>query len=76
MRRTPEGISVGDVRDTVKLALDASQQVSRKNIQYSTGFTLAPGRYHLKFVVRENQTGRMGSFEADLQASDLKKISL
>lgn len=74
--KNAQGISVGDVRETVKLALDASQQVARKNIQYSTGFTLAPGRYHLKFVVRENQTGRMGSFETDLQVPDLKKIPL
>ena len=52
------------------------QQVQRKNIQYSTGFTLAPGRYHLKFVVRENQTGNMGSFETDIQVPDLKKAPL
>ena len=71
-----QGILVGNVRDTVKLALDASQQVRRKNIQYSTGFTLAPGRYHLKFVVRENQTGNMGSFETDLQVPDLKKAAV
>jgi hypothetical protein len=50
--------------------------VQRKNIQYSTGFTLAPGRYHLKFVVRENQTGNMGSFETDLNVPDLKKAPL
>ena len=74
--KNAQGIAVGDVRDTVKLALDASQQVMRKNIQYSTGFTLAPGRYHLKFVLRENQTGRMGSFETDLQIPDLKKAPL
>jgi hypothetical protein len=71
-----QGIIVGNVRDTVKLALDAAQQVQRKNIQYSTGFTLAPGRYHLKFVVRENQTGAMGSFETDLQVPDMKKTPL
>jgi VWFA-related protein len=71
-----QGIVVGNVRDTVKLALDAAQQVERKNIQYSTGFTLAPGRYHLKFVVRENQTGAMGSFETDLQVPDMKKTPL
>jgi VWFA-related protein len=71
-----EGIIVGNVRDTVKLALDASQQVQRKNIQYSTGFTLAPGKYHLKFVIRENQTGAMGSFETDLQVPDMKKTPL
>jgi VWFA-related protein len=71
-----QGIIVGNVRDTVKLALDSSQQVKRKNIQYSTGFTLAPGRYHLKFVVRENETGRMGSFETDIQVPDMRKSAL
>ncbi len=71
-----QGIVVGNVRQTVKLAVDASAEVQRKNIQYSTGFTLAPGRYHLKFVVRENQTGNMGSFETDIQVPDLKKAPL
>jgi VWFA-related protein len=74
--KNSQGIIVGNVRDTVKLALDAAQQVQKKNIQYSTGFTLAPGKYHLKFVVRENQTGAMGSFETDLQVPDLKKTPL
>src|SRR5882757_1399256 len=74
--KNAQNIPVGNVRDTVKLALDASQQVQRKNIQYSTGFTLAPGTYHLKFVVRENQTGAMGSFETDLQVPDLRKTPL
>jgi hypothetical protein len=60
----------------VKLALDSAQQVRRKNVQYNTGFVLAPGSYHLKFVVRENQTGRMGSFETDVQIPDLRKTPL
>jgi len=71
-----QGIVVGNVRQTVKLNVDQSQQVKQKNIQYSTGFELAPGRYHLKFVVRENQTGNMGSFETDIQVPDLKKAPL
>jgi VWFA-related protein len=74
--KNAQGITVGNVRDNVKLTLDAAQQVQRKNIQYSTGFTLAAGKYHLKFVVRENQTGAMGSFETDLQVPDLKKSPL
>jgi VWFA-related protein len=74
--KNAQGIIVGNVRDNVKLTLDSAQQVQRKNIQYSTGFTLAPGKYHLKFVVRENQTGAMGSFETDLQVPDLKKSPL
>ena len=74
--KNAQNIPVGNVRETVKLALNADQQVQRKNIQYSTGFTLAPGKYHLKFVVRENQTGNMGSFETDLQVPDLRKSPL
>jgi VWFA-related protein len=71
-----QGLTVGSVRDTVKLALDPSQQVRSKNIQYETGFTLVPGSYHLKFVVRENQTGLMGSFETDIKVPDFKKTPL
>jgi len=71
-----QGLTVGNVRDTVKLTLDQSQQVRSKNIQYETGFTLVPGTYHLKFVVRENQTGLMGSFETDIQVPDFKKTPL
>jgi VWFA-related protein len=67
---------VGHLRDTVKLAIDSSQQVRRKNVQYNTSFILAPGSYHLKFVVRENQTGRMGTFETDVQIPDLRKTPL
>jgi len=67
---------VGQLRDTVKLAIDNSQQVRRKNVQYNTSFILAPGSYHLKFVVRENQSGRMGSFETDVQIPDLRKAPL
>src|ERR1700678_708126 len=70
------GQDMAEIRQTVKLAIDDSQQGSRKNIQYNTGFTLPLGKYHLKFVVRENQTGRMGSFETDINLPDLKKFPL
>ena len=69
-------LPVGRLRDTVKLAVDSARQVRRKNVQYNTGFVLSPGSYHLKFVVRENQTGRMGSFETDVQIPDLRKNPL
>ena len=67
---------VGRVRDTVKLNLDPSLQARQKNIQYTTSFDLPPGMYQIKFVVRENQTGRMGSFIADVTLPDLKKVPL
>ena len=64
---------VGRLRDTVKLAVESTREVRRKNVQYNTGFLLAPGSYHLKFVIRENRTGRMGSFETDVRIPDLRK---
>jgi len=67
---------VGEIRDTVKLAVNASTDVQRKNVQYDTGLTLAPGKYHLKVVVRENEAGRMGSFETDFTIPDLKSTPL
>ncbi len=39
-----QGRAIGDARETVKLAVNQAQQVERKNIQYSTGFTLPRGQ--------------------------------
>jgi hypothetical protein len=64
------------VRQTVPLKLDASLQARQKNIQYTTSFNLPPGKYEIKFVVRENETGRMGSFIAEVTLPDLKKAPL
>lgn len=74
--KNAQGIAVGNVRDTLKLAVDGNVGAARRNIQYSTGFSLAPGHYHVKFVARENETGSMGSFETDLVVPDQKKQSM
>jgi len=76
--RNAQNIVVGQLPPTtqVKLDLDANQMLLKKNVQYSTGWTLAPGKYHIKFVVRENQSGNMGSFETDIQVPDMKKTPL
>ncbi|MGD0789464.1 MAG: VWA domain-containing protein [Terracidiphilus sp.] len=67
---------IGHARETVKLNLDPSLQARQRNIQYTTSFNLPPGKYRLKFVVRENQTGRMGSFEAEITLPEMKKAPL
>jgi VWFA-related protein len=67
---------IGHARETVKLNLDPSLQARQKNIQYTTSFNLPPGKFRLKFVVRENQTGRMGSFEAEITLPEMKKAPL
>ncbi|HUK31624.1 MAG TPA: VWA domain-containing protein [Candidatus Acidoferrum sp.] len=65
---TPQKRIVGSQRDemTVKLDSDRFQQVGQQAIVYQGGILLAPGKYHLKFLAREDSTGRMGTFEQDL----------
>jgi len=67
---------IGHARETVKLNLDSGLGARQKNIQYTTSFDLPPGKYQVKFVVRENQTGRMGSFVAEITLPDMKKSPL
>jgi VWFA-related protein len=67
---------IGQARQTVKLNLDPSLEARQRNLEYTTSFNLPPGKYHLKFVVRENQTGRMGSFEADITLPEMRKLPL
>jgi VWFA-related protein len=64
--------ALGRIRDTVNLAVKVSTEVERRYVQYDNGFVLPAGKFHIKFVARENQTGRMGAFETDLTIPDLK----
>ncbi len=61
------------VRDTIplKVAATTAGEVTRKQIQYDTGFTLGPGKYTLKFVARENGEGKAGTFESPFVIPDL-----
>ncbi len=63
---------MGRIRDTIKLSAGEGE-VGRKNVQYSTAFQLPPGKYTFKAVVRENQDGVIGSYEADITVPDLSK---
>jgi VWFA-related protein len=68
-----KGRQASVVRDTipVKVAATTAGEVTRKQIQYDTGFTLAPGKYSLKFVARENGEGKAGTFESPFVVPDL-----
>jgi VWFA-related protein len=64
---------VGNVRDFIKIKLDSNgaEKLGRRNFHYDAGFTLNPGRYRMKFLVRENQSGKMGTFESRFVVPDL-----
>jgi len=74
------GATIAALRDTlpVKLSPETYQQVVAGNILYEGGFVLPPGQYHLKVVARENASGKIGTFEQNLNlpATDQAALSL
>lgn len=62
------GPVVGALRDTMKVKLESQQfqQVAQRSLVYQGGLILGPGRYRLKFLARENETGNIGTFEQDI----------
>lgn len=64
---------VGNVRDNIKLNVgqDRAAKAGRRSFQYDAGFTLPPGRYRMKFLVRDNNSGKMGTFERRFTIPDL-----
>ena len=73
--RDSSGKLITGVRDgiSMKLKEGAAAQLSRKQLQYDTGIVVAPGDYRLIFLARENQTGKMGTFETKFNVPDLGK---
>ncbi len=70
--RDSKGKVVGQVRDGIKVKLNQSnaEKLTTRSLQYDTGFTLPPGAYLLKLLARENQSGKMGTFETKFIVPD------
>jgi hypothetical protein len=73
VREAASGRLVTGVGDNiaVKLSDTDASQLEHRYVQYDTGLTVAPGKYNLKFLVRENQFGKMGTFETNFVVPDL-----
>jgi VWFA-related protein len=71
VRAVPSGQAVAQLRDTTLVNLDPErfQQINQKNLLYQGGVVLAPGNYKLKFVARENESGKIGTFEENLSVA-------
>jgi VWFA-related protein len=63
---------------TVDLPVERAERIKSGGIFYSTGLHLRPGDYKLKFLVRDNATGKLGGFEENLSVPgfDLKSLSI
>ncbi len=73
VREQPSGRLVTGVGDNipVKLSDTDASQLEHRYVQYDTGLTVPPGKYNLRFLARENQTGKMGTFETNFVVPDL-----
>ena len=69
------GVTVSNVRDKVDIKLSdaTAAELAKKPIQYDTGFTLLPGKYKLKFLARDAETGRIGTYELSFVIPNLNK---
>jgi VWFA-related protein len=80
VRAVPSGRTVAELHDTTQVKLDAErfQEINKKNLLYQGGIILGPGNYKLKFVARENESGKIGTFEQNLSipSSQPGKIAL
>ena len=67
--------TAANVRDKVdvKLSGETASELAKHPITYDTGFTLLPGKYTLKFLARDAETGRIGTYLTTFVVPNLNK---
>jgi VWFA-related protein len=63
------------MRDNVNIKLTdkTAAELSKRPVEYDTGFTLLPGKYTIKFLARDDETGRIGTFQASFTIPNLNR---
>jgi VWFA-related protein len=69
------GTTIRNLRDRVniKLSGETASALAKRPIQYDTGFTLLPGKYVIKFLARDAETGRIGTYQTTFAVPNLMK---
>lgn len=69
------GMTVTNLRDNVniKLSDQNAEALAKVPIEYDAGFTLLPGKYTIKFLARDDETGRIGTFQTTFTIPNLNK---
>jgi VWFA-related protein len=73
--RNEFGTIISNIRDKVEIKLkgEAASVLASSHVQYDAGFTLLPGNYTIKFLARNADTGRIGTYQADFIVPNLNK---
>lgn len=69
------GTTVTNVRDFVNIKLSdaTAAELAHRPIEYDAGFTLLPGKYMIKFLARDDETGRIGTYQTTFVIPNLNK---
>ena len=69
------GTTIQNVRDKadIKLSDSTAAELTKRRIEYPTGFTLLPGKYTVKFLARDAETGRIGTYQTKFLIPNLNK---
>jgi VWFA-related protein len=69
------GVTVSNLRDYVNIKLSdaTAAELSHRPVEYDSGFTLFPGTYSIKFLARDDETGRIGTYQTTFVIPDLNK---
>jgi len=70
------GTTVQNVRDhtgDIKLTDATAAELATQPIEYVGGFTLLPGKYSIKFLARDDETGRIGTYQTTFVIPNLNK---
>jgi VWFA-related protein len=69
------GATQRNMRDKMEIALtnEKAERLATHPIQYETGFTLLPGKYALKFLVRDAEVGRIGTYQTNFTIPNLNR---
>lgn len=70
------GTTVQNIRDNVniKLSDETAQELAKRPIEYDTGYTLLPGKYAIKVLARDDETGRIGTYQTNFVIPNLNKV--
>ena len=61
------------IKQTVTVPPTTRDALASRQVLFQTGATLPPGRYVARIIVRENVTGKMGTFETSVLVPELTR---
>jgi len=69
------GSTVGNIRDHVdqKLSGETAAQLAKMPLEWDTNLVLLPGKYKIKVLARDDETGRIGTYIKDFTIPNLNK---